>query len=130
PAGKTGTNTAPYKGRETSWAETSLADYYDRGTDPVVHLDAVYSGFTDGSFIALANASNSQVYKIANVTESSKAEFALTAKVTSLRLNDDNGFENFKIRDTSVFGENEALPLARRPLTAPVDGKVVPLDGL
>ena len=77
-----------------------------------------------------------RVYRITATTEVSRAEFALSSKVSRLTLSGkdlDTQFFPF-VRETSVYARSELLPLAKRPVTTPVSGVLipatVPADGL
>lgn len=124
----------PYSTREQTWAEQNLANYPDPDNqDPVnstnLYLDSVYSTITKDSFVALKDGANSRVYQVSDAAEISKSDFTLTAKVTQLTLNDRTGFELFRIRGATVFGQSEQLELARVPLTTDVSGTSFELEG-
>jgi hypothetical protein len=119
----------PYAGRSGSWAEVSLASFPGQAGGRVVSLDAPHPGFVAEGFVALVDGTQSSIYRIEAVREVSKAEFTLSAKVTELVLNTGDGLDRFGIRGTSVFGQDEPLPLARLPIPDPVAGKVIELEG-
>lgn len=69
-----------------------------------------------------------ELYRVTGTTEISRANFALSAKVTRLELAGENLDDVFKdqVRETSVYGKSEFLPLAARPVTTNVSGDRVP----
>jgi hypothetical protein len=77
-----------------------------------------------------------ELYRVTGTTEVSRANFAISGKVTRLHLAGENLDKVFKktVRETSVYGKSELLPLADRPVNAPVNGDRVPVhtsvDGL
>jgi hypothetical protein len=115
-----------------------------------VDLDAVAAEVTSGSLVALAKGEFNrpdeafptgtyvELYKVTGSTEVSRAEFALSAKVTRLALAGQNLLSQFfgtgVLRQTSVYVQSEALTLAPQPIAAPVSGDRLPLavaaDGL
>ncbi len=119
------------------WAESPLRSYYTdvlfkrtpRFPPETVMLDRVYSNIVKGSWVILQDGDNHALYRVDRTTETSFADFTLAAKVTRLTLNSADRFDAFTIRGTTVFGENEALPLARQPLSSPIQGQTIELDG-
>lgn len=70
-----------------------------------------------------------ELYRVTGTTEVSRAEFALSAKVTRLDL----AGENLDIffgspRDTSVYAKSELMALAQRPVTTAVSDDRVPVN--
>lgn len=110
-------------------------------------LDAVYSEISPGGYAVLAKGNFNypnepspagtyvELYKISNVAEVSRAEFALSGKVTRLQLRGENytTFVN-EVRETTVFAQSEALTLAAYPVETAVSGAQIQLavkpDGL
>ena len=129
----------PYSNRENSWVDgSSLANYPDpQNQDPSpvdrIYLDAPYPQMTPDSFIAIKSSDGAQVYQIDRVDEVSKSDFTLSAKVSRLILRfadtSNTGLANFDIRDATVFGQSEQLPLARVPIESSVSGLQIELDG-
>lgn len=70
-----------------------------------------------------------ELYRVTGVGEASRAEFALSAKVTRLALAGENLNTVFdrQVRETSIFAKSEFLPLAEYPVTAPVSGASIPV---
>lgn len=107
-----------------------------------VDTDAVYSEVPNGSYVVLAKGGFNyasepapagtyvELYEVANVAEVSRAEFALSGKVSRLRLRGDNYSSQFRtrVRETAVFLQSEALAFARYPVTTDVAGDRIPAD--
>jgi predicted phage baseplate assembly protein len=124
----------PYSTRRTSWAEESLANYPDPdGQEPAntrnIYLDLVYPSIVTNSWVVLKDGLSAKAYQVQNASEVSKSDFTLSAKVSRLTLNTRQGFEQFSIRRTTVFGQSEQLALARLPITAAVSGSQIDLNG-
>jgi hypothetical protein len=106
-----------------------------------VDLDAIYQELSAGSFVVLAKGASGrgfasrgtdryvELYSVSSVTEVSREEFAMAAKVTRLELDGAN-YAQFQrdVRGTSVFGQSEELQLAEYPVTSPIAGNRVPVD--
>jgi predicted phage baseplate assembly protein len=69
------------------------------------------------------------LYKIADVAEASRAEFAISGKITRLLLRGDNynQYQNH-IRETAAFVQSEPLQLADYPVDTPVSGDTLPVN--
>lgn len=106
-----------------------------------VDLDSVYSEVKNGGYAVLAKGafqySNEpapagtyvELFQVTNVAEVSRAEFALAAKVTRLRLRGDNySIFDDQVRETTVFLQSEELAFAPYPVTAPVSGDRIPVS--
>lgn len=69
-----------------------------------------------------------ELYRVTGTTEVSRAEFALSAKVTRLDLAGENLDIFFESpRDTSVYAKSELMALAQRPVTTAVNGDRIPV---
>jgi hypothetical protein len=71
-----------------------------------------------------------ELYRVTGTTDVSRAEFALSGKVTRLDLAGKNLNNVFfkQVRETSVYAKSELLPLAQRPVTAAVSGDRIPVN--
>jgi hypothetical protein len=69
------------------------------------------------------------LFKVADVAEASREEFALSGKVTRLRLQG-TGYAAFEdsVRATTVFARSEPLDIAPYPLDDVVIGATIPLE--
>jgi predicted phage baseplate assembly protein len=94
-----------------------------------IDLDRVYDGIGIGGFVILETQDKAQIYRIEDVSEISRSDYALSAKVTRLRLDSDDGFADFSLRGTTVRLQSEQLTLADLPIPDPVAGDSVTLDG-
>lgn len=106
-----------------------------------VDLDTLAAEAAPGGYAVLARgAFNSpseggaadayvELYKVSSATEVSRAEFALSGKLTRLGLRGQNLADKFyaQVRATNAFVQSEALALARRPLDTAVSGDQLPL---
>ena len=70
-----------------------------------------------------------KLYRVTAITDVSRAEFALSAKVTRLDLAGEslNQFFSFP-RETSVYAKSELMAVAQRPVTTAVSGDRVPVN--
>lgn len=119
-----------YSNRQNSWAEVNLAQYPGESTtSTTVYLDTVYSGIVRDSWVVLKDGPQATPYRVQSVTELSKADFTLNAKVTRLTLNNRTNFSQFSIRTTTVLAQSEALNLARLPIALPIAGAEIELEG-
>lgn len=132
----------PYQGRQNTWNNLTLDDYpppppNDRGlvscgqgTCLRLNLDTTYPNVAAGGLVVLRSGSSWGSYEVQTVSEVSMADFALSAKVTRVELSGTStSFSAFTIRDTTVFIQSETLPLAPTPLTGPVAGSALELEG-
>ena len=113
----------------TDWDEDGGRTLADESSSQEIDLDRVYSGVVIGSAVILERQTNRQTYRIEEVFELSRSDFSLSAKVTRLRLDKDDGFANFTIRGTTVYLQSQLLDLADLPILDPVAGNRVILDG-
>lgn len=96
----------------------------------MIHLDTVYPKLLKGSWVILANEETVELYKIEDVNDSFGRLLILnfSSKVSQIRL-DKEGANNFDKRKTVVFAQSEALVQAEKPITDPVFGAHILLDG-
>jgi Baseplate J-like protein len=105
-----------------------------------VDLDAVYSEVANGAYAVLAKGAFNhgsgsppagtwvELYAVSTPAEVSRAEFALSGKVTRLRLTGANYAAQFQnqVRETTALIQSERLTLAEYPVTTPVGGALIP----
>jgi predicted phage baseplate assembly protein len=119
-----------YHDRSGTWADGTLAAF---GTEPAnskqVFLDQSQPTVVKGGWIVLKDGGTAQPYEVTDATDVSKADFAVTAKVTRVSLDTSFGLSNFHIRNTTVFAQSEELRLARLPIATAVAGAEVELEG-
>ncbi len=116
-------------------------------TIPKDHLDLdnAYPKIVPQSWVCLTNSDGySELYRANQVSFPSRAEFALSAKVTRVIPDTLQHFEKFGLRETVVHAQSELLEMAAGPLPAelggvlkaepealaPVAGSVIALDRL
>ncbi|MGH2354062.1 MAG: putative baseplate assembly protein, partial [Chloroflexota bacterium] len=95
-----------------------------------IDLDTVYPRLLPGSWVALSAPGRIRLYRVTRVDTTARTDFTLSAKVTRLTLDTNDGLADFGLRDTVVFAQSEALALAEQPITQPVQGDTIALDGL
>ncbi len=100
----------------------------DESDNREIDLDRVYPGVIAGGWVVLESETAQKIYRIEDVSETSRADFAISGKVTRLRLDSDDGFAGFTVRGTSVFLQSEKLELADLPIVGEVEGQSVTLD--
>jgi predicted phage baseplate assembly protein len=100
-----------------------------QGSNAEIDLDRVYSGIIPGSAVILESQTARQTYRVEEVFELSRADFTLSGKITRLRLDSAGGLGNFTVRGTTVWLQSRPLALADMPISEPVAGSGVTLDG-
>lgn len=131
-----------------NWPSFFISRLSPTATDGSVDLEAVLSEITPGGLAVLAKGEFNrpqepfpsgtyvELYKVTSTSEASRAEFALSGKVTRLRLVGQNLATQFfeHPRETSVYAQSESLALAQYPVLDPVSGATLQLaaaaDGL
>ena len=126
--------TAPGGAAVGTWPDFEITgDQFD--------LDAAYPKVVAGSWVALVNSAGYvELYKAVTVSFPSRAEFALSGKVTRIVPDTTEHFSLFALRDTLVFAQSEKLELTSGPLITPPTGSLsaslrrdpdllVPVDG-
>jgi hypothetical protein len=103
----------------------------------VIDLDAAYSKITPGSWIALISngliahpsgfSGHVELYRAESVSYPSRTDFGLSGKVTRIEPDTDENIDvyRYRLRETSVLGQSEALTVSETPLGYPLYG-----DGL
>lgn len=103
-----------------------------------IDLDRAYPGVTAGSWLALVSNENglgtaslpgyTELYRAAEVSESSRSGFGLSGKITRVTPDTDESLQRYGLQDTLVLAESQELAVARRPVLHPVYGDRVVLD--
>jgi hypothetical protein len=120
-----------------SWSATGLAkeviptanlfprDIFD------IHLDTTYPKIAAGGWTVLSLPGAHEVYSVEEVGEDSRALFALSGKLTHLKLRGERlrDLFNERIRDTAIFAQSEELAWGERPIAAPLSGNQLLLNG-
>lgn len=119
--------TAVYK---NSWEGRTLQDELASSGAAYIDLDRTYPGIVKGGWVVLMSPhAGPRVYQVHDTVELTRADFALTAKVTRIRVGSSEHFEDFALRDTTVFVVSERLDLAPIPIPDVVEGNEVTLNG-
>lgn len=137
-------------GDYSDWPRYTLspADHPAGADGGWLDLDSVQAEAGPGTYVVLAKGEFNrpgedlpadtyvELYQVRSAAEVSRAEFALSGKLTRLGLRGQNLDTQFhdQVRQTSVYLQSEALTLADHPVVEAVGGDVVPLalppDGL
>ena len=94
--------------------------------DGQIDLDAVYPKVVADSWVVVTKPFYVQLHKATSVTSVSRAEFAVSAKIT--RITPDRALALLPLRSTTAYFQSEQLTLANAPVTAPVTGNSVTLN--
>jgi predicted phage baseplate assembly protein len=126
---------AAVSGAAASWEGRTLNDD-DNGRREIC-LDRTYPGVIAGSWVVLESPidaqegqTDTQIYRVEQTTELSRADYGLSSKVTRLRLDTDTDFDRFTLRATTVLARSDALALAPLPIIDDVEGVSVTLDNV
>ncbi len=95
-----------------------------------VDIEGSHPDIVVGSYLVLATPSYRELYKVAGVTELSRAEFATSGKVTRITLGGGENYSTFRsnVRGTTVYAATELLTLAEPPDASAVKGVSVRVD--
>jgi predicted phage baseplate assembly protein len=123
----------------SSWETRTLnADAEPSANEHSVYLDAVYPGIIKGSWLVMTSPSVSvptailvQVFEVRDNIETTRSDFAISAKVSRLRVEFRAPFNtslaDFRMRTTTVLAQSEQLELADVPITDLVQGEQITL---
>jgi hypothetical protein len=122
------------------WTTFTLSPQASIGSGDFVDLDIVapdvrggYAVLAKGVFDYPSEPTSTdtyvELYKVNSVAETSRADYAISGKVTRLELEGQN-FSVFegRVRETTVFAASERLEFADHPVTDPVAGDRVPVN--
>lgn len=100
-------------------------------TGQVVDLDGSHPDVVAGSWIVLAKPSYTELFRVKSSVELSRAQFAISGKVTRLTLEGGENYSLFRdaVRTTTVYAVSEALTLAEADDTTNVSGDEVSVAG-
>ncbi|MGB8340806.1 MAG: putative baseplate assembly protein [Chthoniobacterales bacterium] len=92
-------------------------------------LDSAYPKIVATSWLVFVNISGDvQLYRLNSVSFRSRADFALSGKVTHVTLDIADDLDLFSRRDTVIYAQSEELALAEIPLDGPINGNSVILN--
>lgn len=107
-----------------------------------IDLDAAYPKITPGSWIALISngpiahpsgfSGHVELYRAQSVNYPSRTDFGLSGKVTRIEPDTDENLDvyRYRLRETLVFGQSEALTVGETPLGYPLYGDSLALGHL
>jgi hypothetical protein len=135
---------------QDDWPAYTLSPLGATSDGGYMDMDTVYSDVQNDGYVVLAKAGFNypnepapsgtyvELYRVTNVAEVSRAEFAISGKLTRVRLAGEN-YATFQtatgtpVRETSAFVASDALDFAQYPVDDAVLDRVpvqAPADGL
>lgn len=111
----------------TEWPNFELADDAAVATNHL-DLDREYPGIVAGSWIVLVDAYHVEAYEVLRVSQRSRVDFGLTAKVSRLQLRGEH-LERFDRRATVVYCEPDYYRHVGAPDVSAVSGDAVTVMG-
>jgi uncharacterized phage protein gp47/JayE len=89
-----------------------------------IFLDAVYSEIVTESWVILADGINVELYEVLEAVEDARSGFTLNSKTSRLELSGEgpDALFNNRVRQTTVWGGADELPIARARVEGPVGG--------
>jgi hypothetical protein len=126
---------------KTEWKFGTSSDGSNLVTENLVDLDAVYAKLAVGGWLALivpdkdvsrSPAGLISLGLIKSVSSISRADYAMSAKITRLAVDSQPNLETYynSTRHTSVLAQSEGLAAAEQPLTYPLYGSLLDLQGV
>lgn len=115
---------------EAPWRYQERILLHDR-----VDLDTVYPRIVRDSWVVLSSPLRDELYRVSEVQQTARTDFALTGNVTRVRLAGNslapvNGVNPyFHVRETAVFGASDELRLALDTITTPFAGATIDVAG-
>jgi hypothetical protein len=123
----------------TEWPGFKLSPAGRTTDGGYVDTDTTYSEVRNGSYVVLAKGGFNyskepapsgtyvELFEVANAAEVSRADFAISGKLTRCQLIGANYslFESL-VRETAVFLQSEELEFAAYPVTTPIQGDQIP----
>lgn len=114
----------------SNWEGRTLQDEQPVSGESYIYLDRAYGSAVPGSWVVLTSpTAGFRVCQVHETTELTRADFAITAKITRLRVGSSEHFDRFTLRETTAFVVSERLELAPLPIVDEVKGNEVTLDG-
>src|SRR5262249_53112312 len=92
-----------------------------------IDLDTTYPKILLGSWIILVSPTYVELCLVNSLTNLSRADFALSAKVTRIGPDILENPAQFDLRNTLVFAQSELLEMSEPPITDPISGATIPL---
>lgn len=114
----------------SNWEGRTLQDEQPVSGESYIYLDRAYASVVPGGWVVLSSpAAGVRVYHVHEMTELTRADFAITSKVTRIRVGNSEQFDRFTLRETTVFVASERLELAPLPIGDEVKGNDITLNG-
>jgi hypothetical protein len=127
---------------DADWPGFTISPAGATSTGGYLDLDAPYAEVVTGSYAVLARGEFNrpaepaprgtyvELYEVTAVAEVSRAEFAMSGKVTRLLLRGENYATQFAdaVRESTAFVQSERLEFAPYPVTTAVSGDRVPVE--
>jgi hypothetical protein len=100
------------------------------GSGDALDLDGSHPEIVADSWVVLSIPSYRELWKVQAVSELSRAEFAVSGKVTRLTLKEGEHYEFFRdeVRNTTIFAVSEPLTLAEGPDESDVEGRAIDVE--
>jgi len=123
----------PNTDNKQEWPRLNLASIRSPLTDTTIYLDAVYPEIVTESWVVLADGVTVELFEVKDATEDGRSDFTLNSKTTRLKLSGEGPDADFnqRVRQTTVWGGAEELPIARGRVQGPVGGPgqlTIPLE--
>ena len=90
-------------------------------------LDTLYPKILLRSWIVLVSPTYVELCRVNSLTNLSRVDFALSAKVTRIGPDVLENPGQFDLRNTLVFAQSEQLAMAEQPITDPITDATIPL---
>ncbi len=120
---------------KTKWPSFDLGDdttvkQYLAKNPPrgAIDLDREYPKIVDGSWICLHDRTETELYRVVHASQTSRADFTLTAKCTRVLLDGHEHLTRFRRRSTTVLLHSEELEISQSPWTTAIKGPDIELD--
>ena len=97
--------------------------------EKIIDLDTTYPKIVVDSWVVMVKPDYVELYKVVHAGTDSRTDYTLNAQVTRLELDDREHIHWFGLRDTVVYVQSEELAQAEKPITTPVTGTDITLDG-
>jgi hypothetical protein len=125
----------------SEWLFGASSDGSNLVTESLIDLDAVYSKLAVDGWLALivpdgsvsrSPAGSISLCRIESVTSISRSDYSMSAKITRVGADSQPNLATYYsgTRHTSVLTQSEELPVAEQPLTYPLYGSLLDLQGV
>jgi len=110
---------------DAEWPDFSISP-----TETAVDVEGSHADIATGSWVVLSNGTSQELWKVEGLSELSRAEFAVSGKVTRLTLSEGENYDDFQLfpRETTVFAVSQPLTIADAPDGSDVTDDVITVD--